>query len=282
MSTHKRKRPIDVNLPNNIEEIIPESLFYKRLQEAEKKIDATISRKNITIQELLSKPIRVRKILRIFISNYATQQTHPLNDSVRNQALPNSWTLRIEGRLLDSQEKPSNVNKKFSHFVKQVVVEIDNDPNFYSEPNFAEYYKEVGKEVDFDGIEVKRKGNADVPVKIVIRLDFGPEKFKLSKELDQIVMHDIGGPSKIGIDQLLTKSEVVLAIWQYIKQHKLFDVDDKKYVNCDLTLRNLFGLEKILFAQIPDQINRYLLPADPIVIHYINTVFFEILKHLEV
>ena len=115
---------------------MPESRLYTELQAFEKKLDATISRKRFDIQEALSVPMKVgiikichmlwfnlclfccllglyrinenhfdleqtRRTLRVFISNLAANQDNVDNVMGYDPSNPPSWTLKIEGRLLD-------------------------------------------------------------------------------------------------------------------------------------------------------------------------------------
>ena len=48
---------------------MPESQAYMDLLAFERKLDATIMRKRLDIQEALKRPLKVKKKLRIFISN---------------------------------------------------------------------------------------------------------------------------------------------------------------------------------------------------------------------
>lgn len=61
-------------------------------------------KKRLDVQEALGKPTKVRRTLRIFVSNTAADQNSELDEinnfEVNNENAP-SWTLKIEGRLLD-------------------------------------------------------------------------------------------------------------------------------------------------------------------------------------
>jgi SWI/SNF-related matrix-associated actin-dependent regulator of chromatin subfamily D len=68
---------------------VPESQLYTQLSEFEQRLDATITRKTLDIQDQLSKPIKkIPRILRVFISNSYSVDTE-------------TWTATIQGRLLD-------------------------------------------------------------------------------------------------------------------------------------------------------------------------------------
>lgn len=59
-------------------------------------------RKRLDIQEALGKPTKVRRTLRIFVSNTAADQASRPGDNfeINDENAP-SWTLKVEGRLLD-------------------------------------------------------------------------------------------------------------------------------------------------------------------------------------
>ncbi|ORZ39566.1 hypothetical protein BCR44DRAFT_1387020 [Catenaria anguillulae PL171] len=276
MSSAQRKKSVfDRHLPKKVEQLFPESELYSRLQQAERRIDAVVSRKKIEIQEVLGKPIKTRGTLRIFISNYAADQPH-MSPASGGTGVPN-WTLRIEGRLLDPSPVSDRWRRakctpplKFSQFIQHLIVEIERDPILYPEPNVAEFLKSDrgGNGGDWDGFEVKRNGDEDVKVKVTIRVDYGPEKHKVSRDLAKVLAIGNEGASKVGLEQVMTKHEVVLGIWHYIKHNNLLDSEDKRCVKCDEKLKAVFGVDTVLFAQVPDLITRHLFPPDPIVLHY--------------
>lgn len=52
-----------------VRELVPESQAYMDLLAFEQKLDATITRKKLDIQEALKRPIKVKRRLRIYISH---------------------------------------------------------------------------------------------------------------------------------------------------------------------------------------------------------------------
>lgn len=120
---------------------MPESRLYAQLVEFENKLDATVSRKKLDIQEALAKPMKIKRVLRVFVSNTAADQyTHErAGEASAFDAMP-SWTLRVEGRLLDppNTRKSSAVSAKFSSFVKSIYVELQRDASLYPEGNTIE------------------------------------------------------------------------------------------------------------------------------------------------
>lgn len=60
-----------------------------------------------------------------------------------------------------------------------------------------------------------------------------------------------------------------MALWTYIKQHKLQDAEDKRLIHCDARLKQLFNnSDQVHFSQIPELINQHLSRPDPVVINY--------------
>lgn len=69
-------------------DLVPESQAYMDLLAFERKLDATIMRKRLDIQEALKRPLKVKKKLRIFISNTFYPAKHEETVSVLNVRFP--------------------------------------------------------------------------------------------------------------------------------------------------------------------------------------------------
>lgn len=64
----------------------------------ERKLDATIMRKRLDIQEALKRPIKIKRKLRVFITN----QFYPGKADADNEdESVAQWELKIEGRLME-------------------------------------------------------------------------------------------------------------------------------------------------------------------------------------
>lgn len=86
-------------------DLVPESQAYMDLLAFERKLDATIMRKRLDIQEALKRPMKQKKKLRIFISNTFYPAKEPGETEEGTVA---SWELRVEGRLLDDSKNDPN------------------------------------------------------------------------------------------------------------------------------------------------------------------------------
>lgn len=86
-------------------DLVPESQAYMDLLAFERKLDATIMRKRLDIQEALKRPMKQKRKLRIFISNTFYPAKEPSEGEEGSVA---SWELRVEGRLLDDTKNDPN------------------------------------------------------------------------------------------------------------------------------------------------------------------------------
>lgn len=85
--------------------LIPESKLFSQLLELEKAVDRAVLRKQLDIQEAIRvRPARTTKLLRVYVSNSFTAQAPAYQADEPSATLfdPPSWSLRIEGSLIDS------------------------------------------------------------------------------------------------------------------------------------------------------------------------------------
>ncbi|KAI9294270.1 hypothetical protein K502DRAFT_317194 [Neoconidiobolus thromboides FSU 785] len=271
----KIRKTVDKNISENLQDIIPESKLYNKLLKEEKRLDGLLLKKRLDYQDIKFKTgTKTFRTLRLFISNQAAYQADNTNypDPLYqvNQGEIPSWTLKIEGRVLmpiSANGKAKGVAKKFSSLINSVVVELERDRNLYPEGNLIEWFSNDQTQ-EVDGFEIKRQGSGEVKCKIVIQLNQPLNRFKPSSELAEIIVIGQNQENKSN-SGLFTRSEVVIMLWHYIKFHKLNDPKDLIAINCDVNLTKLFGMSRVTFSQIPQLLDRHLLPPEPIVIDYV-------------
>ncbi|KAJ3413579.1 SWI/SNF complex component snf12 [Chytridiales sp. JEL 0842] len=273
----KKKKTWNRALPKKIEAYVPEARYYVELQEFEKRLDATIVRKKLDIQEGSVKPIKMKKTLRIVVSNETSNQAHDqendMNDDDATVKIP-SWKLKVQGKLLDVRFKvTANSNSlthksiqtpedqlsmlpKFTHFVKSIKIELQRDPNLYPEGNVIEWRKGSSAH-SFDVFEVKRQGDQEVPVSIEIVMENNPEKLRVSARLAEVL--------DVYVD---TQQNILMRLWQYIKMNGLQDVEHKTYINFDAQLTDIFRTRRAMFTQLPDLLSQNTYAPPPIKINY--------------
>ncbi len=128
--------PSDTYISPELSKLIPGLRLYEQLVEEEKKIDTVIKRRkltmNQTIQRIRSNLIPFREAynlngvkqttyLRVFISSVSENQLWQNPDAKLEDG---GWTMRIEGRLVDSKQGGSATRDKFSSFIDGIRVEF--------------------------------------------------------------------------------------------------------------------------------------------------------------
>lgn len=263
----KKTKLKDKIIPQKIIDLVPDSQSYMDLLAFERKLDSTIMRKRLDIQEALKRPIKTKKKLRVFITNQmypGKMETDNDEDSVPQ------WELKIEGRLIDDSAKADtsltpaqlNVNKvkprKFSSFFKSLVIELDKD--LYGPDNHLVEWHRTPQTAETDGFQVKRHGDQSLKCTILMLLDYQPPQFKLDPRL-----------AKLLSIHTATRPIIIQSLWQYIKVHNLQDSQEKDFINLDKYLQQIFECDRIRFSDIPNKLHMHCMPPDPIVInHLIN------------
>lgn len=256
----KKKKLAEKILPQKVRDLVPESQAYMDLLAFERKLDATIMRKRLDIQEALKRPMKQKRKLRIFISNTFYPAKEATDGAEGNEGSIASWELRVEGRLLeDNKNDPNKIKRKFSSFFKSLVIELDKD--LYGPDNHLVEWHRTHTTQETDGFQVKRPGDKNVRCTILLLLDYQPLQFKLDPRLARL----------LGV-HTQTRPVIISALWQYIKTHKLQDAHEREFIICDKYLEQIFGCPKMKFAEIPQRLNPLLHPPDPIVINHVITV----------
>uniref|UniRef100_A0AAR2L2H6 DM2 domain-containing protein n=1 Tax=Pygocentrus nattereri TaxID=42514 RepID=A0AAR2L2H6_PYGNA len=223
-----------------IRELVPESQAYMDLLAFERKLDQTIMRKRVDIQEALKRPMKQMKGSQLHIEP-------PLKPTL------------ICYLLFPCDSQPGKVKRKFSSFFKSLVIELDKD--LYGPDNHLVEWHRTPSTQETDGFQVKRPGDVNVRCTLLLMLDYQPPQFKLDPRLARL----------LGI-HTQTRSCIIQALWQYIKTNKLQDSHDKEYINCDKYFQQIFDCPRLKFSEIPQRLTNLLLPPDPIVINHIISV----------
>ena len=68
--------------------------------------------------------------------------------------------------------------------------------------------------------------------------------------------------------QTATRQNIISALWEYIKAHKLQDKEKKNLINCDATLRGIFKQDTILIDMISLCLKEHLTSLEPLKIEF--------------
>ncbi|KAL8751197.1 MAG: hypothetical protein Q9199_006592, partial [Rusavskia elegans] len=190
MAQRRATKPTDKTIPDGIQELIVGDGVqqYKRLRDLERKLDATMMRKRLDMQESPHQLTKRHKTMRIWISN--TFESLPAQESGLDPIYDFSgstmglYRMKIEGRLLDDEDDPPSdddsddeeakkdgdaldhdesptqkpvrpvpkqIRTKLSHFFKQITLELHRDkhtPADLGVDNFVEWKKPPPKTKD--------------------------------------------------------------------------------------------------------------------------------------
>eukprot|EP00127_Corallochytrium_limacisporum_P007280 Clim_evm21s246 gene=Clim_evmTU21s246 len=273
--TKKRSAPsqgsrrLDRKLPKKTGDRLPESEMYKKMRGLERRVDEFISRKRMEISEVVTKTPVQQRILRVFISTHHTNQEFQLNEGEAAPGQP-AWTLRIEGRLLKAHEldsaegqKPTHTEtasnrrisrRKFSSFLRSIQIELD--PEVVPKDGFIEWRRTMDT-VNVDGFEVRRIGNQPLNARILLEMHNNPPRYEVSKALKSVIGVETG-----------THSEITMALWQYMRQHKLQDPSNPTLLRMDKRLAKVFQVENMEFSELPTVLQEHLSPLNFVDLSY--------------
>ncbi|KAK7919609.1 hypothetical protein WMY93_010893 [Mugilogobius chulae] len=197
----KRRKMADKVLPQRIRDLVPESQAYMDLLAFERKLDQTIARKRMEIQEAIKKPIMQKRKLRIYISNTYT----PSKPEGEEAEKVSSWELRVEGKLLEEEVLV---------LFKSLVIELDKE--LYGPDNHLVEWHRMPTTQETDGFQVKRPGDVNVKCTLLLMLDHQPPQYKLDPRLARL----------LGV-HTQTRASIMQALWLYIKNNKLQDSHER-------------------------------------------------------
>lgn len=344
----KRTKPTDRRLPDFKEAdegFMKLKTEFDRLQSMEEKIDWTISRKRLELEDSLKKTLSVKRTMRIKIWNSVEGQswqkpaqepqqqqqqeeegekdkevteeakekdeekveggeegpkkgaeegaeggddkgeeagesnrekieqkekeTKEINMSSSIEAVP-KWTLHIEGMLLDhstsSEAKESlpkiiEAKRPFSSLITGLLIKVERPDDLYPEPNFVEWQKRGSSNPtsQFSEFKFTRTGSEKCKLQLAFHLDQCPQRLKLMPILGDFLDLREG-----------TLSEIMDAIWTYIKKERLQDSIDKRHIKKDQKLACLFPpmCDKMPFHQLTDSVRRFIGMSEPVRIEY--------------
>ncbi|KAF2415790.1 hypothetical protein EJ08DRAFT_654836 [Tothia fuscella] len=293
----RSKKPTDLDLPEGIEEIVigDAASTYRRLRDIERKLDSTMMRKKLDMQDQTQRNEKRSRTMRIFINNTADNQPWQ-NTSLDTDAFDfgdssqASYKVNVQGKLLpaedglDSEEveeveegKEAQALKnapgihertRLSHYFKQITVEFKRPQALQPDGMAAIEWKRPPPDArtgapstadgaDFDLLKFERKSDENINVEIKLYRDENPERFQLSPELAELC--DTTEDDRPG---------VMYKLWSYIRANKLQENEDVRHIRCDYYMKKAFGTDVIQFNYIPDLILRHLHPLPPVILNY--------------
>ncbi|KAE8453367.1 hypothetical protein EG329_010228 [Mollisiaceae sp. DMI_Dod_QoI] len=299
----RSRKPTDKNIPEGVEEcVIGDGVQrYRELRELERRLDSTMMRKRLDVQDAVNRNVKRYRTLRVWISNTVEEQpwqadTLDVDAFDFSTNMDSSYRVKIEGRLLDEDEddldsddsddedeavngdamdedgkekqkksKPPAKQYKFSHFFKSMTVDFDRAKT---------------KDVMDQSVEWKKPVVAPNATNLPNAADFDQLEFKRGGDENTNITINLvrdETPERFKLNPTLadimdtdvaTRAEAVMGIWEYIKAMGLQEDDEKRSFDCDDRLKALLGREKGYIPYLPDAIIPHLAALPPIKLPY--------------
>jgi SWI/SNF-related matrix-associated actin-dependent regulator of chromatin subfamily D len=271
-SLRRSRKPTDKNMPDGLEEFVigdgvPE---YKRLREIEKRLDSSMVKKRLDIQDSLSRSMKRYRTLRVWITNTAEGQNWQKAEKNGNTAPGTGrYKVRIEGRLLDDKSDstiPSEESEDEDEEINEGSAEgeegAEKSKKKAQQPRqkLSQFFKSIT--IDFDKT-FNAKGNDVSPVTWtkpqlpgnVVSLppsaDF--DSIQFSREAQENINVTISlvrdeAPERLKVSRDLadvidveeeSRSGIILGIWDYVRTMGLQEDQEKRQVRCDARLRKV-------------------------------------------
>ncbi|KAM6482253.1 hypothetical protein HDV62DRAFT_63414 [Trichoderma sp. SZMC 28011] len=305
LAKRRSRKPTDKNIPDGVEDCIidPDGVKrYAELRDIERLIDATITRKRLDVLDDAKRTSKLRKTLRIWITNTVEDQIWQGNSLNADSfdftpATEASYRVKIEGYLLDeddqikdedaaskaspaadkqedggSAQKPAgtDANQKkhrFSHFFQSISVDFDRS-RFR---NGSEHNVEWRRPETSQG-----QAGAAVPPEA----DFDEFTFKRNGDENMNITINLQrheSPERYQLTPELaqivdmkeaTQHEAVMALWEYIRLSGLQEDEERRNFRCDSYLKKVIGRDSGVIPMLGEYVVPHLRPLAPISLPY--------------
>ena len=150
------------------------------------------------------------------------------NDGKEGESVP-------EGKTTEGKNRSTGPKHRFSHFFKSIAIDFDKPAMsrpedfksiVWNKPQLQTGASPSSSSADFDMLEMSRATQENLNVTVSLMRDETPERFKLNKELADLL--DVDEEDRSGI---------VLGIWDYIRAMGLQRHDEKRLIHCDDRMR---------------------------------------------
>ena len=183
----------------------------------------------------------------------------------------------LAAEIQSGNARLDKTRRKFTTFLRAAVVEMENrqHPTF-PEGNIVEWHAgpssgaagagmssvnpgqpgSSSASAALDGFEISRRGDADVNCRIVLHMAHSPDRYRVLPPLADILTIKEG-----------TRSEIMAALWKFIKTSGAQDKQDPSVV------KRIPALEPLLetdtpFHKLPEIVSHHLTHPDPVIIPY--------------
>lgn len=194
--------------------------------------------------------------MRIWITNSVENQPWQGKDLDENafdfdSGVESTYKVTIVGKILDEDEEKESKsgeqavesvedaqmkppNPKLSDLFKAITIELDRSRALQPDgANVIEWKRQQASQrgevsPEFDSLQFERKGDENINCTISLLRDEQPERYTMSKPLQNLVC-----------EQEATREMIINAFWLYVRKMALQRDEDKRAIRLDETLRGV-------------------------------------------
>ncbi|KAM0245341.1 hypothetical protein ACHAQJ_010582 [Trichoderma viride] len=310
LAKRRSRKPTDKNIPDGVEDCIidPDGVKrYVELREVERLIDATITRKRLDVLDDAKRSSKLRKTLRIWISNTTEDQVwqgESLNaDSFDfTPAMEASYRVKIEGYLLDEDDDVINqtnddLTEQTASTTSPLVDKHDGSSSAQkptgTESNqkkhrFSHFFQSISVEFDRSrfrngsehSVEWRRPEGSQNQAAPITEGDFDEFTFKRNGDENMNITINLQrheSPERYQLTPELaqivdmneaTQHEAVMALWEYIRLSGLQEDEERRNFRCDAYLKKVLGRDSGIIPMLSEYVMPHLRPLPPISLSY--------------
>ncbi|UKZ73442.1 hypothetical protein TrVFT333_001089 [Trichoderma virens FT-333] len=278
LAKRRSRKPTDKNIPDGVEDCIidPDGVKrYAELRDIERLIDATITRKRLDVLDDAKRSSKLRKTLRVWISNTTEDQIWQGNSLNADSfdftpATEASYRVKIEGYLLDEDDQATNedATSKASPAADKQEEGGSTQKPAGAEPNqkkhrFSHFFQSIT--VDFDrsrfrngsehNVEWRRPESSQGQPGAAVPPEADFDEFTFKRNGDENMNITINlqrheSPERYQLTPELaqivdmkeaTQHEAVMALWEYIRLSGLQEDEERRNFRCDAYLKKVIG-----------------------------------------
>ena len=270
MAKRRAKKPTDLEMPEGLDDLVIGDgvQHHKLLRASEKKLDATMIRKRLEVQDSINRNVKYFKTLRLYITNTAENQPWQVQGMDENAFDFNtgddaSYKIRIVGDLLDDEDEGDDESVMSAE--DEDMQDGEDTAKAGAKPGkqkpltkLSDYFKSIKIEFDrynplrpdeFPPIEWKKppvQPNASVPQPGAEFRDLW-----ISRKSDENLNVTISAvldenPDRLQLSKEMselldvdtaTRADIVMGIWDYVRFNGLQEDEEKRMIRCDNALK---------------------------------------------
>ncbi|KAI9852951.1 MAG: hypothetical protein M1838_003745 [Thelocarpon superellum] len=296
LAKRRSRKPMDKNIPEGVEDFVVGDgvQHYKNLRELERRLDATMMRKRLDMQDAVNRNVKRYKTLRISISNSLENQPwqQPAMDGntfeFSHESQP-TFRMKVEGRVIDEDDEASDTEDEeeqqqangeangdaMDHDAVEAPKAKKTTPTGPPRTKLSHFFKSI--HVDFERskslhsdalaqVEWKKPLVPPTVTELPPAADF--DVLEIERKSDENINCTLTfvrdeTPERFRLSKELAevldaeemdRAGAVMGIWEYVKAMGLQEDEERRGIRCDERLRAVFRQDQVFFPYVPDLI----------------------------